>query len=61
MNITTNNVVQFPVPEKEIKVATCGCGGQEFGLVADEEGLPEFVYCYSCQHKLLGVRWWWIP
>jgi hypothetical protein len=53
-------VVKLAVPKLLPQVVTCGCDGQKFGLVVDEHGQPEFVYCYSCQFKLAMVGWHWI-
>lgn len=52
-------LLKFPGPKKDIKAATCGCGGQQFILVCDANQAPEFVYCVNCQHRQARVKWEW--
>lgn len=49
----------LPFPKPAIRVATCGCGGQTFILVCDDQEAPDFLYCTLCQHRQSRLRWGW--
>ena len=54
-----SNVLQFYTKAADIKAVTCGCDCQEFSLVVDAHGKPDFIYCTGCQHRLSTVVWCW--
>lgn len=53
------NIVKFPKPPHQEKAATCGCGGQTFILICDDNEQPEFAYCVECQHIASKIKWGW--